>query len=43
MKMGLLAHRSRRLHYFSPATRLVSVPVSNNRIAASSAAGLRCM
>jgi hypothetical protein len=25
---------SRRLHYFSTAMRLVSVPVSNNRIAA---------
>jgi hypothetical protein len=34
---------SRRLHYFSTAIRLMSVPVSNKRIAASSAAGLRCM
>lgn len=34
---------SRRLHHFSTATRLVSIPVSNSRIAASSAAGLRCM
>jgi hypothetical protein len=39
----LSALRSRRLHYFSMAARLVSVPVSNNLIAASSAAGLRCM
>lgn len=39
----LSAVRSRRLSYFSTTARLVSVPVSNNRIAASSAAGLRCI
>jgi hypothetical protein len=38
MNMGLRALRSRRLHYFSTARRLVLVPVSNNRIDASSAA-----
>jgi hypothetical protein len=43
MNMGLRAFCSRRLHYFSTAMRPISVPVSNNRIAASSAAGLRCM
>jgi hypothetical protein len=43
INMGLRALRSRRLHYFSTAARLVSVQVSNNRMAASSAAGLRCM
>ncbi len=40
MNMGLGARRSRRLHYFSTA---IAGSVSNNRIAASSAAGLRCM
>jgi len=43
MNMGLRALRSRRLHYFSTAVRVISVPVSNNRIAASRAAGLRCI
>jgi hypothetical protein len=43
MNVGRRALRSRRLHCFSTATRLMSVPVSNNRIAWSSTVGLRCM